>query len=132
MRFQNCALLVARPKRVVGIQRRSRHCESCEIVAHIRAREGIDEASTVGFARCIDAVLIDTEVVFQVCEQVGYELDVIDIGTGVGGSFPRRALATVQALGVDYDVVGGCGVILVKRCVALYVRAAATAMLRGN
>jgi hypothetical protein len=40
-------------------------------------------------------------------------------------------LATVKALGIDYDVVGGCSVVVVERCVALCVRGATTAMLGG-
>ena len=59
-------------------------------------------------------------------------MDVIDIRTGVGRPFPGRALATVKALGIDYDVVRGCGVVVIKRCVALYVGAAAAAMLGGG
>jgi hypothetical protein len=87
------------------------------------------ESCTIGFAGSIDAASVDAKVVFQVVEQVRDEVNVIDVWTGVRCPLPGGAVVACYALGVDYDIVRRCGVIVVERVVALCGGGASTAVL---
>jgi hypothetical protein len=92
VRLQHRALLGARSRRIVCVQSSRRHGESRKPVSYLRASESVYEAGSVGFARSVEPVRVEAEVDFEVCEEVGDELDVVYAWEGVGGALEGCAV----------------------------------------